>query len=92
MNDAIVKRPSMSLEAFADAGGVHPLFVTRLAALGLLEPVDGDAFTVAELARLAQIRRLHATLPLNYAAVGVVLDLLDRIDDLEEELRRRPWT
>ena len=91
MTFAIVKRPSMSLEAFADAGGVHPQLVTRLVALGLLDPVDGDAFTGAQLAQLARIRRLHDTLPLNYAAVGVVMDLLARIDELEATLRRRTW-
>ncbi|GAA2349212.1 chaperone modulator CbpM [Dactylosporangium salmoneum] len=91
MSVALVHRPSMTLEAFASAGGVHPLFVTRMVQLGLLEPVAG-AFPDSQLARLARIRRLHATLPLNYAAMGVVLDLLARIDDLEEQLRRRPWT
>ncbi|HTJ39429.1 MAG TPA: chaperone modulator CbpM [Dactylosporangium sp.] len=96
MNLALVHRPSMSLDAFAAAGGVHPQLVTRLVALGLLEPVAGvrgePAFEGAQLTQLARIRRLHATLPLNYAAVGVVLDLLARIDDLEAQLRRRPWT
>jgi chaperone modulatory protein CbpM len=42
-----------------------------------------------ELATLARIRRLHAGLPLNYAAVGIVLDLLTRIDELEARLRSR---
>ncbi|MER7003628.1 chaperone modulator CbpM [Dactylosporangium sp. NPDC000555] len=101
MTYAIVHRPSvsldaLSLDAFAAAGGVHPQLVTRLVALGLLEPVAGlrgePAFPGSQLARLARIRRLRAALPLNYAAVGVVLDLLARIDELEGELRRRSWT
>ncbi|WP_432837345.1 chaperone modulator CbpM [Dactylosporangium sp. CA-092794] len=98
MNYAIVHRPAstLSLEAFAAAGGVHPQLVTRLVALGLLEPVPGErgepTFPGAQLARLARIRRLRAELPLNYAAVGVVLDLLARIDELEAQLRRQPWT
>jgi hypothetical protein len=45
---------------------------------------------VAQLARAARIVRLRAGLGLNYAAVGVVLDLLDRIEELETALRSRP--
>jgi hypothetical protein len=37
---------------------------------------------------IARIQRLRATLSLNYAAVGLVLDLLDRITELEAALRR----
>lgn len=95
MSYAIVHRPSMTLDAFATAAGVHPQLVERLVALGLLEPITGGhgepEFTTAQLARLARIRRLHATLQLNYAGVGVVLDLLARIDELEARLRRAQW-
>jgi chaperone modulatory protein CbpM len=49
----------------------------------------------------ARVQRLHEGLALNYASVGLVLDLLDRITELETALRRRthpgkeaarPWT
>jgi hypothetical protein len=36
------------------------------------------------------MQRLRTGLALNYAAMGLVLDLLDRIDSLEEALRERP--
>jgi hypothetical protein len=36
------------------------------------------------------LQRLRAGLALNYAALGVVVDLLDRIAVLEAALRRRP--
>ena len=42
-------------------------------------------------ARLARIQRLHAGLSLNYAAIGLVMELLDRIDDLERRLRTHPF-
>jgi chaperone modulatory protein CbpM len=92
MSYALTHPPYLSLEAFSDAAGMHPELVTRLVALGLLEPaVDPHGrrwFPATELATVARVRRLHAGLPLNYAAVGVVLDLLDRIDELEDRLRR----
>jgi chaperone modulatory protein CbpM len=96
MTYALMRRPYLSTDAFAAAAGLHPDLVSRLAALGLLEPrVDASGrrwFADTQLVRLARIRRLHAGLPLNYAAVGIVLDLLTRIDDLEAQLRRRTWT
>ncbi|MER7277886.1 chaperone modulator CbpM [Dactylosporangium sp. NPDC000244] len=95
MTYALVRPRYLSLDAFAAAAGLHPELVARLAALGLLEPsVDARGirwFRAADLAVAARIHRLHTGLPLNYAAIGVVLDLLDRIDELEATLRRRSW-
>jgi hypothetical protein len=93
---ALVRPARLSLDAFADAAGLHPEFVRKLVTLGLLDPyLDGTGrlwFRPAELSEAARIRRLRAGLALNYTAIGVVLDLLDRIDDLEAALRTRPST
>jgi chaperone modulatory protein CbpM len=83
--------PGWSLDDFAHAARLHPQLVTHLVRLGLLTP-DTDAsgqpwFPAVQLARLARIQRLRIGLGLSYTAVGVVLDLLDRIDDLEGQLR-----
>ena len=71
-----------------------PELVRRLVALGLVQATRDEAgrlwFTQAELHTLARIQRLRAGLSLNYAAIGLVLDLLDRIDVLERALRARP--
>jgi hypothetical protein len=42
------------------------------------------------VARAARIQRLHHDLGLTYSGTGVVLDLLDRVDELERRLRTRP--
>ena len=84
----------LSLDGFAASAGLHPEFVRRLVTLGLLQATrDGVGelwFTHADLVTLARIQRLRAGLSLNYAAIGLVLDLLDRIDVLERALRTRP--
>jgi hypothetical protein len=41
------------------------------------------------LAVVARIQRLRNGLGLNYAAIGLVLDLLDRIEELEMDSRAR---
>jgi DNA-binding transcriptional MerR regulator len=93
----------LDLEAFARVAGVHPELVRRFIRLGLLEPArrpDGGVyFGRQQFVDLGRIERLHAHADLNYAAIGLVLDLLDRIAQLEAALRRtsqptgaRSWT
>jgi DNA-binding transcriptional MerR regulator len=88
-------RPTrLSLDGFARRAGLHPDLVRRYVALGLVD-ADRDGagrlwFRPSELVRVARVQRLRAELSLNYAAIGLVLDLLDRIDDLEGR-RRTPW-
>lgn len=82
----------LSLEAVAGRCGLHPELVRRFVALGLVEARRDAAgrlcFEPGAPAVLARIQRLHAGLDLNYASIGLVLDLLDRISELEAALRR----
>jgi hypothetical protein len=89
----------LSLDRFAREAGLHPELVRRFVALGLVDS-DRDAtgelwFRPTAFVTVARVQRLRAGLSLNYAAIGLVLDLLDRIEELEAALRRsgsRPWT
>lgn len=102
MTYAIGRPVLMDLETFARVTQVHPDLIARLVALGLLEPVEdatgGLWFDTRQRARLAQVQRLRASFSINYAALGLVVDLLDRIAVLEaDRLRSRtpggsPWT
>jgi DNA-binding transcriptional MerR regulator len=89
-------RPArLSLDGFARRAGLHPDVVRRYVALGLVD-ADRDAagglwFRPGELRTIARVQRLRAELALNYAAIGLVLDLLDRIDELEGRRMTR-WT
>jgi hypothetical protein len=72
--------------------GLPPDLVRRFVALGLVD-AERDArgrlwFRAGAPSAIARVQRLRAGLSLNYAAVGVVMDLLDRIDRLETALRR----
>jgi chaperone modulatory protein CbpM len=86
--------PGLTVEQVAAAAGVHPHLVARLVALGLLDaqpsPPGEPILPAGHVARAARIVRLRDGLCLNYTAVGLVLDLLDRIDELEAALRARP--
>ena len=88
---ALVGSSLLSLDGFAARAGMHPELVRRLVALGLLEPTRDAAgrlwFAAPQLQVAARIQRLRAGLSLNYAALGLVMDLLDRVETLEAALR-----
>ena len=88
---AIVRAPRLSLEEFAVVTGLHPDLIRRLVALGLIDARRDSAgelwFSRSQLAAVARVQRLRAGFALNYAAIGLVTDLLDRIAVLETALR-----
>ena len=95
----MVRVTGLSLDEFAAAAGLHPDLVRRLVALGLVDAASDAAgrlwFPRSQLAAVARVQRLRAGLGLNYAAMGLVLDLLDRIEELESAGRQRRtslWT
>jgi DNA-binding transcriptional MerR regulator len=94
----LARRPGIQLDVFATRCGLHPDMVRRLVALGLVacqQDARGDLwFEPSALVTVARIQRLRTGLGLNYVAIGLVLDLLDRIEELESASRRRrtsPW-
>lgn len=101
MTYALARPVRLDLGAFARATGLHPDFVRRLVALGLLEAVpnaSGDlTFAPDQVLAAGRLCRLRAGFTLNYSALGLVVHLLDRIAELESirsSSRRggRSWT
>jgi chaperone modulatory protein CbpM len=90
------RRARLRVDVVASSTGVHPELLRRLVALGLVDAEPGERgellFATSAPRRVARIQRLHNDLSLNYAAIGLVLDLLDRIDRLEEQLRETRQT
>ena len=95
---SLVRPDRLSLTAVAGRTGVHPELIRRFVALSLLDASRDSAgqlwFARTAPATIARIQRMHAGLSLNYNAIGLVLDLLARIERLEAELRRGhpSWT
>jgi len=96
MSYAMVRAARLSLDEFAQLSGLHPDLIRRLVALGVIDAARDSAgelwFPRGQVAAVARVQRLRAGFPLNYAAVALVTDLLDRIAVLETALRgaRRP--
>jgi chaperone modulatory protein CbpM len=91
MSYALVRPARLDLDHFAAAAGVHPELIRKLVALGVIDAARGPAgdlwFSRGQLAAVARVQRMRAGLTLNYAAIGLVTDLLDRIAVLEAALR-----
>jgi chaperone modulatory protein CbpM len=89
---ALTRPRALDLDAFARATGLHPELVQRFVILGLIEAYEDSSgrlwFAPNQVAAVARVRRLRAGLALNYAAIGLVAELLDRITVLERELQR----
>jgi hypothetical protein len=99
---ALARRPRLDIETFARLTGLHPDMVRRWVALGLLDGTWDSRgrlwLAPSQVAAAARLQRLRAGFALNYAALGLVADLLDRIAALEAAVpRTRPkdgstWT
>jgi chaperone modulatory protein CbpM len=92
VSHALIRATRLDLDEFAAAAGVHPDLIRKFAALGLLDAARDPSgrlwFAPGQVAAVARIRRLRAGFALNYAAIGLVTDLLDQIAALRAAQRR----
>jgi len=68
---------------------LHPEMVDKLVDWGLIEPVKWEPkllFPETAVPRIWRIMRLRRDLGINWSGIGVVLDLLDKIEELEREI------
>ena len=80
----------LSLQEMATECGLHPDLVQRFVALGIIDPLENDPshFTPAAARRIRRLLRLRRDLGVNYNAAGLILELLERIEQLEARLRQ----
>jgi len=82
----------VSLENLAAATGLHPALVEKYIAYGLVSPAkveSGLAWSdVSAIGRLRAICRLRHDLCLNLPGIAVALELVERIEVLQQELAR----
>lgn len=79
----------VSAEELAQAAGISLATLERLIRVGLVETdPHANAFTVATLVRLRRMLRLHEDLEVNLAGAAILVDVLERMEELEVELNR----
>ena len=84
-----ISSDEVTLDHLAARAEMHPELVARLVEFGLIQPVATQGtlvlFDCAKVSRLQSIKRLRNDLGINLPGVAVVLDLIERLRDLERE-------
>lgn len=81
----------LTLEELALSAGIHQATVIKLMELGLLEfrgRIEYPLFSRQEIGRLHRMIRLRRDLGINWAGLGLVIDLLETVESLEKEIAR----
>jgi chaperone modulatory protein CbpM len=85
----LVPVPGISIAELSRLCECHLSVAKRLFSIGLIEPLsaaDTLLFDRSAVVRARKALRLKRDLRLNFDAVALVMELLDRIDDLERKL------
>jgi chaperone modulatory protein CbpM len=97
-SDRMPAEEAVELEVLARLAGVRIVHVRRYLEFGLLEPenpqppptASATRFQTDSAARVARAERLRRDLNLNYAGAVLVVELLERISELEARLPQPP--
>ncbi|MDY0039169.1 MAG: chaperone modulator CbpM [Desulforhabdus sp.] len=84
--------PYVSMSEVASRCGVHPDLIDRFIYLGLIDPIgreeDEFIFRSEVIPLVRKIIRLRNSLGINYAGIGLVLELLKRVEELERRIEQ----
>jgi MerR family transcriptional regulator/heat shock protein HspR len=85
-------REMLTLDDLAAHTGLHPAVIEQFFDYGLIEAAERagsqSLFDLNCVSRLRKIERLRHELGANLASVAVILDLLDRINTLQNEVEQ----
>jgi len=86
----IIEERLCRIEEIAKRANMSQSSVRRYVKLGLITPVNKErgCYLLKETAvsRIARIQRLKRDLGVNLSGIGIILDLLDRIENMERQL------
>jgi chaperone modulatory protein CbpM len=84
---------SLTCDFVAETTGTRRSLVLRLAKQGLIETVPGEKSETGDpvlprrsIVRVRRMQRLHHDLGVNFAGAAIILDLVERITQLNQEL------
>ncbi len=83
---------SFTLSEIADRIGLHPELIDRFVRIGLIDCTEDSesgelVFDSEVIPLIRRILRLRNDLGVNYAGIGVILELMTRIEALESRIR-----
>jgi MerR family transcriptional regulator/heat shock protein HspR len=66
---------------------IHPEMAGMLAEFGILDIKDGY-IRIRQAARLSKLQRLRGNLGVNLSGAAIILELLEKIESMQEEIDR----
>jgi MerR family transcriptional regulator/heat shock protein HspR len=88
---AMGREPVYVISVAAKMVEMHPQTLRLYERLGLLKPArqgSNRLYSDQDIARLRQIQRLTQDMGVNLAGVEIILNLLERIEELQDEVER----
>jgi chaperone modulatory protein CbpM len=85
----MVTVPGITIDELSRLCECHLSVAKRLFSIGLIEPLSGGGTPIFDRSAVVRTRkalRLKRDLRLNFDATALVMELLDRIDDLERRI------
>jgi len=79
----------LNISEISDLVGLHPDLILRFYQLGLIDPLvvrPRMLFDEEVVSRIELIMRLKTDLEISFSSCGLILDLLDKIDQLEKRV------
>ena len=80
----------LTIEAVAEAIGARPSFLTRLVRQGVVDTINDQVeeplLQTRVVMRLRRMARLRRDLGVNFAGAAVIIDLVERIEQLNREI------
>ena len=90
MEVEVIEEGFYKIEEVAQKTNISESSIRRYVRLGLITPAKRDkgCYLLKEtsLVRIEKIQRLKKDLGINLSGIGIILDLLDRIEDLDRQL------
>jgi len=78
----------MTYKASENEMPYQPLLLERLAAIGAIEPIDGR-LSWEDVERVDKILRLRSFFGVNLSGATIIVELLDKLEAMEEEIRKQ---
>jgi len=89
------QEPCYIISVAAEMVGIHPQTLRHYERIGLIRPERSGGnirlYSERDLERVRQIRRLIEDLGVNLAGVEIILNLTERIEQLQAEMNRMRW-
>jgi len=88
----VYEEPLYYISTVSKMVNLHPQTLRHYEQLGLIQPARSEGnvrlYSLRDIKRLRRICRLSDELGVNLAGVEIILKLLDRLDQLQQELER----